>query len=309
MDTTTLIQELREVQTESYTWTFAFYAVKKRRDGIEMEWNVCNMSRIAAQIEVIREHLLKKPLADKPVLPYSPFLSDKEAIGALEQSDEMIREQLQDVFLNIQNGQNYSPKDFVSGIMPKITGYAFYGEPSEAEKPPMLFMRRGNPFLSGARFYNSEDDTAAFHNDPIIKLTPAVDFLAVGNACYFFAASVEKDFAFENRHFIIAQKYLDKLAAAEVIGNYDFFESVVMRSKNARKFLDFNEEIMDYISRLPIIARAEFLEKYGVAIDKNGRMNTYDPEQCELVIDLLCGRSCLDPLGRLSVGNKIMVRE
>jgi len=57
------------------------------------------------------------------------------------------------------------------------------------------------------------------------------------------------------------------------------------------------------------VGREEFLATYGVTIDYDGRMDTSDTEQCELMIDLLCCRSCLDPLGRLAVGSNITVRE
>ena len=82
-----------------------------------------------------------------------------------------------------------------------------------------------------------------------------------------------------------------------------------MTAKNARKFLDFNDEILEHITGLPIVERADFLDKYGVSLDREGRMDTFDSGDCELVIDLLCGRSCLDPLGRLSVGSNITPRE
>ena len=82
-----------------------------------------------------------------------------------------------------------------------------------------------------------------------------------------------------------------------------------MTAKNAKKFIDFDREILEYIVRLPVVEREEFLSHYGITVDREGRMETYDPEQCELIIDLLCCRSCLDPLGRLSVGSKITPRE
>jgi hypothetical protein len=96
---------------------------------------------------------------------------------------------------------------------------------------------------------------------------------------------------------------LEKIAEAGVIGNYDSFENTVMKIKNAKKFLAFNEEILEYITGLSIMDRTDYLEKFGVELDKEGRMDSYESFQSELIIDLLCGRSCLDPLNRLSVGS------
>lgn len=310
MDTSTLTDALRSLNPEEYTWKFALYSTQKSRDGLELEFNLCNMRDIPAQIELMREYLLKKPVFDKPVAPYSPFLSDKENIGALDKSNELIREQLTDAFMSIRNGQDYPPNDYISGEMPKITGYAFYGEQTEnGANESVLLMRRGNPFLTGARLYVGLDDEITPNSTPILKFTTAVDFLVIGGVCYFLSSSIEKDFAFENRHFAIAGKWLDKIVEAEIIGNYDGFEKAVMTSKNARKFLDFDNEVLEYIVGLPIVERTEFLEKYNVEIDRNGRVDTYESEQSEFFIDLLCSRSVLDPLGRLSIGNNITPRE
>ena len=309
MNTTVLADALRALNPEEYTWKFALYSTQKSRDGLELEFHLCNMQHIPEQIEVMREYLLKKPVADKPVAPYSPFLSDKENIGALDQSDDLICGQLTDAFMSIKNGHEYPPKDFVSGSMPKVAGYAFYGEHKDNGAESMLLMRRGNPFLTGARFYAGSDHEIIPNSIPVLKFTAAVDFLVLGSVCYFFSSSIEKDLAFENRHFAIARKWLDKLVDAEIIGNYDNFERVVMTSKSARKFLDFDSEILEYIIGLPIVERTEYLEKYGVEIDRNGRMDTYESKQCDFIIDLLCSRSCLNPLGKLSIGNHITPRE
>jgi len=312
LNTEKLADALRALDPKEYSWKFALYSAQKTRDGLELEFNLCGMKDISEQIELMRDYLLKKPVADKPVAPFSPFLSDKENIGAMDKSDGMIREQLTDAIMSIKNGQEYMPADFVSGKMPKIVGYAFYGELTESNadsNAQVLFMRRGNPFLTGARFYSGSDGDITPYSTPILKFTTAVDFMTIGGVCYFLSSSIEKDFAFENRHFVIAQKCLDKLAEAEIIGNYDCFERAVMTSKNARKFLDFNDEVLEYIIKLPIVERSEFLDKYGVEVDRNGMMDTFDSDQCEYVIDLLCSRSSIDPLGRLSVGNRILPRE
>ena len=309
MDTTTLTDVLRALNPEEYTWKFAPYRALKSRDGIELEFYLCNMQNIPEQVEGIREYLLNKPVADKPVAPYTPFLSDKESIGALDKSDDQIHERLTGIFMSIKNGHLYPPKDFVSGSMPKVAGYAFYGEPIGDDSEPVLLMRRSNPFLTGARFYAGPDNEIIPTDMPVLKFTAAIDFLVIGSFCYFFSSSIEKDFDFQNRHFAVAQKWLDRLVEAEVIGNYDNFERAVMTSKNARKFLDFDTEVLEYIVGLPIVERAEYLEKYGVETDPGGRMDTYGPEQCSFIIDLLCSRSCLNPLGKLSTGNNITPRE
>jgi hypothetical protein len=308
LDTAVLTKALRSLDSKSISWKFALYSAQKSRDGMELEWHLCNMQDISGQIELIREHLLKKPVADKPVAPYSPFLSDKENIGAMDKNNDLIQEQLSDIVMNIRNGQAHPPEDFISGAIPKIIGYAFYGEFSDGNDP-IIFMRRSNPFISGNQLFAGSGNEVSLNKVPIFKLSSAVDFISISGVCYFLSAAIEKDFEFENRHFAIAQKWLDKMVDAEIIGNYDNFERTVMTAKNARKFLDFDEEVLEHIVGLSIINRDEVLGKYGASLDQQGRMDTYDSGDCELIIDLLCGRSCLDPLGRLSVGSNITPRE
>lgn len=314
MDTNTLTEALRALNPETLTWKFALYGTRKSRDGLELEWNLCKMRGVSAQTEIIKEFLLKKPVAEKPVAQYSPFLSDKENIGALGKGDELIREQIVDIILNIQNGQTYAPEDFVSGVLPKAAGFAFYGERRDEDGQIVeqaIFMRRGNPFLSGgaARLFTTTGDEIVSCDKPTLKFTAAVDFLLIGEVCYFLSSAIEKDFALENRHFAIAQKRMGLIAEAEIVSDYERLEESVMKAKNARKFLEFDKNILEHISRLPVVEREEFLSTYGVTIDHNGRMDTSDADQSELIIDLLCCRSCLDPLGRLSVGSNITPRE
>ena len=252
MDTTILTEALRGLDTDMYTWKFALYAALKNRDGVELDWHLCNMQGIPEQVQVIKEQLLKKPVADKPVARYSPFLSDKENIAALENNDEMIHGQVTDICMSIRNGQAYPPKDFISGKLPKMAGYAFFGVHNEAGESdsPVLFMRRGNPFLSGAALFTGTDEGIVENAAPIIKFNPSVDFLLVNNVCYIFSSSIENDLAFENRHFAIAEKCLEKIAEKEVVGDYESFENTVMKLKNAKKFLAFNEEILMHIAGL-----------------------------------------------------------
>jgi len=314
LNTTTLTEALRELKPDALTWKFGLYSTNKGRDGLELEWNLCDMRGISGQVDILREYLLKKPVAEKSVAQYSPFLSDKENIGAIECKDEIIRDQLSDIIISIQRGQTHAAADFVSGVLSKPVGFAFYGERRDDAGNILeqaLFMRRGNPFLTGqtSRLFTAEGAEVIFCDKPILKFTSAVDFLMIGDVCYILSSGIEKDLALENRHFAIAQKRMGLIADANIISDYDKLEACVMKAKNARKFLDFDKGVLEYIGRLPIVEREEFLSTYGVTIDFNGRMDTSDAEQCELIVDLLCCRSCLDPLGRLSVGSNITPRE
>lgn len=314
MDTTTLTEALRELSPDTLTWKLALYSTSKGRDGLELDWHLCSMRGIASQADSTREYLLKKPVAEKPVAAYTPFLSDKENIGAIAKEDKVIHEQLVDIILSIRNGQAHAPEGFVSGVLPKPAGYAFYGERRDDEDnilEQVIFLRRSNPFMSGqsARLFTTEGDDVISCVNPVLKFTSTADFLLIGNVCYVLSSAVEKDLSLENRHFAIAQKRMGLIAEADIVSDYDKLEACVMKAKNARKFLDFDKAVLEYIGRLPIVEREEFLGTYGVTIDHNGRMDTSDAEQCEMIVDLLCCRSCLDPLGRLSVGSNITPRE
>lgn len=314
MNTGIITEALRQLNPESLTWKFALYSTSKSRDGIELEWHLCSMKGIPGQVDTIKEHLLKKPVAEKSVEQYSPFVSYKESISAMTRNDEVIRSQISDILLNIRNGQEQAPEDFITGAINKPAGYAFYGESRDADgnvADRVLFMRRGNPFLTGqaAKLFIGSGNHIAPCNVPVLKFTAAADFLMVGDICYIFSSAVEKDFSLESRHFAIAQKRMELIADAAIVSDYERFEASVMKAKNARKFLDFDKNILEHITKLPIVEREDFLSTYGVTIDHEGRMDTFDVDQCELIIDLLCCRSFLDPLGRLSTGSNIIQRD
>jgi hypothetical protein len=314
LDTQTLTDALRALNPENLTWKFALYTTLKNRDGLALEWNCCPMEELPAQAGKLTEFLLKKPVAEKHVAPYSPVLSDRENIAALSAGDELVQEQIGDIILNIRHAQTYAPEDYVSGLMPRSAGYAFYGErrnEQDQAEEQVLFMRRGNPFLTGAnaQLYTSAAGAIVACEKPVLKFTAAVDCLLIGGVCYFFSAAVQKDFSLEDRRLAIAAQRLALIAEAAIVSDYDRLERVVMSAKNARKFLDFDKQILEHIVRLSIVEREEFLSVYGLTIDRRGLVDTYDPEQGELFVDLLCCRSCLDPLGRLSVGSNITPRQ
>jgi hypothetical protein len=313
LDTKTLTETLREFLPYDFEWKFGLYTTRKSRDGLELDWNLCKMKGIASWVEAVKTFLLEKATNERTVMPYSPFLP-KENIPAIERADELISERLWTVLADIKNGVTYSPEDFLSGVVSKPTGYGFYGCKKDEEgniTDEVLFMRRANPFLAGqrTRLCVTEADEIVTSEKPMLKFMPNTDFLLLGNVCYFISEGIEKDFELENRHYAIAGKRMADISSAEIVGNFDFFEKEAYSGKNARKFIDFDRKILEYIVQLPITEREEFLVAYGINIDKNGRMDTSDTEQCGLIIDLICGRSCLDPLGRLSVGSNITPRE
>lgn len=314
MDTNKLIESLRSLQPSELEWKFALYNARKGRDGVELEWYSSKMQGISSWVDTIKTSLLEKTTADKTVADYSPFLSDKEHIAAIEKTNDLIKDQITNILINIKNALNYSPEDFVSGTLPKITGFAFYGELKDDNgevNGDVLFMRRSNPFLSGnkVRLCTSSGSEIVTVEKPILKFTPATDFIFIGDICYFNSSAIEKDFELENRHFAIAAKRMNDISEAGIVSDFEKLEAAAMSPRNARKFMDFDIKILEHIARLGVVEREEFLSTFGIILDNDGRMDSFDAEQCELIIDLLCCRSFLDALGRLSTGSNVMPRE
>ncbi|MDR0405683.1 MAG: hypothetical protein LBH54_02685 [Clostridiales bacterium] len=313
LETRALTESLRGFSSAGFEWSFALYNTRKSRDGLALEWKLCRMRDVAKWTEVLAAYLLEKTAAEKTVAPYSPFLS-REVIPALAETDDFIREQLWETLTDIKNGLEYAPENFVNGDVSKPTGYAFYGCQKDAEgkvTKQTLFMRRANPFLSGdkIRLCAARVKEIVTSDTPLLKFAAATDFLLIDGVCYFFSAGIEKDFELKNRNLAVAAKRVGEIANAEIVSDLDKLEAAAFAAKNARKFIDFDKTVLAHVTRLSIVDREEFLLTYGITVDRGGRMDTSDPEQCELIIDLLCGRSCLDALGRLSVGSNIMPRE
>ncbi len=305
-----LAQQLQGWNPAELEWKFALYSTSKSRDGQTLEIHSCGMQGIASFVESVRIHLLEKVLTERTPAAHSPFLG-KESIGTLEKKDELICDALDEVLMNTLGAVSYAPEDFVSGVLPAPKGYLFYGCKTDEDGRPeqqALFMKRSNPFLSAGkgRLCTTAGDEVTDCVQPVLKFAQALDFLFINDVCYFLNPAIEKDFGMENRHFLICMKRLTTIAQAEIVSNYELLEQAAI--KNARKFLEFDSGILEHITRLPITEREDFLLTYGITIDGQGKMETGDPEQCELVIDLLCCRSCLDPLGRLATGHNITPR-
>lgn len=313
MDTQQLIQNLREVAPDELDWKLILYNTVKGRDGQELEFNQCKMQGISAWVESLKTAVLEKGIADRTVTEYSPFLP-KEVIGVLEKENELIREQLGDILTSLDGTLTYAPEDFMSGVLPNPKGYGFYGYSKDENGKivnQVLFLRRSNPFMAAGKtlLCSTQADEIVKSDKPMLKFTPAADFLFINDVCYFLTASIEKDFGLENRHIAITAKRLGTIADAALINEYDQFEKTAMAAKNAKKFIDFDVQILEHIAKLSVENRADFLSEFGIILDNEGKMDTRDPEQCELIIDLLCCRSCKDAFGRLSTGSKITPRE
>lgn len=313
METRTLTESLRGLNPVELEWKFALYNTQKSRDGLALDWKLCKMKGIAKWVETLVTYLLERTLAEKTVADYSPFLS-KEVIPALAETDNLIKDQIWEAVADIKNGLEYAPENFANGDVSKPTGYGFYGyQKDESGKiiKQVLFMRRTNPFLSGdkVRICTTQVNEIITSDKPVLKFMPTTDFLLIDGICYFLSAGIEKDFELKNRNFAIASKRMAEIGGAEIVSDYEKLEEAAFAGKNAKKFIDFDKSVLEHIARLSILDREDFLVTYGITIDNEGRMDASDPDQCELIIDLLCGRSCLDPLGRLSVGNNITPRE
>ena len=322
MDTHSLVQALQGLNPKDYDWKFCLYSPHKSRDGISLSWNACAMADIPRWAEQMARLLLEKTLTDRVVTDYSPLLP-KEEIGALSQGDPQIRDQIGDVLLSIAGAETKAPEDFANGVVNKPVGYAFYGlkpaeEPLESEDAgetrlpkEVLFLRRTNPFISGTKALLAvgRDDEIVEAPTPLLKFTPQTDFLLMDGVCYFINESIAKDFDLETRANAVCSRRLEQIAEADVVGSYEQLELAALGGKHTRKFLEFDKEILDHIASLSIESRMDFLTVYGITLDADGKMDSADPEQCELIIDLLCGRTCTDVLGRLAVGVNIKPRE
>ncbi|MDR2647888.1 MAG: hypothetical protein LBB67_07195 [Oscillospiraceae bacterium] len=322
MDTHDLIVALQGLHAKEYDWTFALYSTHKSRDGLQLSWNACAMDGIAMWVDQLIRPLLEKTLNERTVAEYSPLLP-KEEIGALESGNELIRDPLQDMLQGIPSAEKHAPEDFANGVVAKPAGYAFYGtctftEPAEHEDEEpkqvtkrVVFLRRSNPFIGGAKtlLCAAKGDTIVESDTPLLKFAMQTDFLLIDDICYFLNDSIAKEFDLESREFAVCNRRLEQITEADVVGDLEQFQLAALSGKNPRKFLDFDREILEHIAGLSVESRIDFLAKYGVELDADGKMNTADAEQCELIIDLLCGRSCLDALGRLAVGINIKPRE
>ncbi|MDR1565397.1 MAG: hypothetical protein LBS74_10615 [Oscillospiraceae bacterium] len=312
MDIKAFTESIRGLVPSEYQWKFSLYSTSKSSDGLELNFGLCAMQGISVWAEVIKNHLLEKVASSRLVAEYSPLL-EKEVIGAVAETDELIKEPLSTILTDLQNALEYPSEDFVNGTMPRTAGYAFYGERTDEESGELkkvLFMRRSNPFLQGAKtlLCTVQGEALAQSVSPVLKFAAPVDFLFIDGVCYFLSTGIEKDFELENRNAAICAKRMELIAESGVIGNYDMLESEAMSAKNARKFIDFDNAILKHIVSLEIMDRIDFLSTYGIILDNEGRIETSDAEQCELLIDLLCCRSCLDAFGRLAVGSKITPR-
>ncbi|MDR0883121.1 MAG: hypothetical protein LBN05_00705 [Oscillospiraceae bacterium] len=302
-----LTEALRGVAPRTLEWTLAPYNSSKTKDGVSFMFGKCAMKNIGTWVETVLEQLLAVNLAKQDVAAYTSFLP-KEQIGAIEANAPLIQEPLTEALGALTQALPYNPEDFLSGLFPKVTGIAFSA--TAADGTPLLIMKRGNPFLSGKKVLlcTADDDTGEIHEStvPMLKFTAGADFVLVGGVAYFFSAAAQKDFALEDRPAALCAKATALVGECDLVSDFARFEEVA--KKNARKFEDFGNELVENLGRMNIGAREEFISTFGLVLAADGRIDSSTPEQCVLLVDFLCQRACLDVYGRLAVGNKITPR-
>ncbi|MDR1734009.1 MAG: hypothetical protein LBR73_03910 [Oscillospiraceae bacterium] len=317
MDLKELTDQLRAFQPRNYNWTFALYHAQKSKDGVCLNWNRCAMEGIGEWAEEHRRLLLEKKLQEACVTEYSPLLQPKEEIGFLETGNELIREQMHGILNAIPNADQHAPEDFANGVVNKPHGYVFYGKPGKKaldanpEATDVLLWRRANPFIPWSKtlLCAGINGTVKESENPILQFKPQTDFLMIAGHCFFLSEAVSKDLDLESRAAAVCDKRLSQLEEADILSNYEMMQLTAIGTKHTRKFLDFNREVLEHVKSLSISGRADFLSPFGISLDPAGKLDCFDEETCALIIDLFCGRVCIDVLGRLSTGKEIRVLE
>jgi len=303
-----LTEAIRNLEPRSLEWEFLLYNSAKTKDGASFMFGKCDMANIGTWVETVLDHILESNLRKQTVAEYSSFLP-REEIGAIPADAPLMSEPLTEALGAVKSALPYNPEDFLTGMFPKVSGHAFHA--LDADGRDILLMRRSNPFLGGKKVLLcdcGEDDGIVKETvSPLLKFTAGADFLLLDGVCYFISAAAQKDFALEDRAAALCARATALIGECDLVGDFVRFEELA--KKQARKFEDFSEELVMSVSRMGIQARDEFVSTYGVSVGADGRIETNSDEQCLLLIDFLCSRSCLDIYGRLAVGNKITPRE
>ncbi|MDR1805352.1 MAG: hypothetical protein LBQ80_01070 [Clostridium sp.] len=303
-----LSEAIRGLEPRGLEWSFLPYNSSKTRDGVSFMFGKCAMKNIGAWVETVLDSLLSENLSKQSVTEYSSFLP-KEEIGAIPASSLLMSEPLTEALGAVKGALPYNPEDFLTGLFPRVTGYAFYAKDKNGAE--VLLMRRTNPFLGGKKqlLCDCEEDSGEIKESlsPLLKFTADADFLLLDGVCYFITAAAQKDFALEDRAAALCAQATEIIGECDLVSDFARFEETA--KKQARKFEDFSEDLVVSIGRMGVQAREEFAGTYGVSVGSDGRLETNTPEQCALLIDFICRRSCLDIYGRLAVANKITPRE
>ncbi|MCL2024024.1 MAG: hypothetical protein FWG82_06615 [Oscillospiraceae bacterium] len=303
-----LTESIRTLEPRKLNWELLIYNSAKGRDGVSFMFGKCEMENIGTWVTTVLEAILDTNLQKQTVAKYSSFLP-REEIGAVAAESPLMNEPLSEALNGAKSALPYNPEDFLSGMFPKISGYAFHA--TDENGKDILLMRRANPFVFGNRMLGcicGEDDGVIKESrTPILKFSAKADFLLLDNVCYFFSGAAQRDFALEDRAAALCAQALSLIGECDMVSDFARLEEAA--KKQSRKFEDFSEELMENIGRMSLQARDEYVSTYGVSVGADGRILTNTAEEAGLLIDFLCSRSCLDIYGRLAVGSKIVPRE
>lgn len=157
--------------------------------------------------------------------------------------------------MDIWHTIEYPLADYVSGAAAKPVGYGFYDcfkKEDDTVKTEILLLNRKNPFMTGNKslLFVPKEDCLTTYDDPLLDIALDAGLLYIDGVCYFLNPNIEKDFGLEDRNVQICEQRMELIAEASIISDYEQLEAVAVKS--ARKFVDFDNAILDHIVKYPL---------------------------------------------------------
>lgn len=144
------------------------------------------------------------------------------------------------------------------------------------------------------RFFSIDKASYKEISEDVLHLIISTDVIIIDGDIYFFTLSGENLFNMPRAYKKICEKDIEVIKCADIISNFEKFETVAQSKHNPRKFVAFNEEALNILKN--INTRQRISRQFDIRLDNNNKFDTSIDGTAEKLIKILCQRAMLDPL-------------
>ncbi|EOR25301.1 hypothetical protein A500_10505 [Clostridium sartagoforme AAU1] len=190
----------------------------------------------------------------------------------------------------------------------KANAYVFIGSYtlSDGTSENIYLITRKNPLLTYKKgrtpIFTSQNNTIAKADEPLVQFSKSFDAIVYKNTMYMINNNCESIFNMEYTHKILCKKHLSELEAANIIANFENYDSFASSGQNPKKFITYDASIVEKLTqtkwknklakdlKIPLDSTTKKFDlheeanarKFTLAICGKTKLNMFDDGICEV---------------------------
>lgn len=290
-----LLREVFEAVKNCGAWSLQLLQIQSKEGRVNYYCREITLEP-EGRIKEFADELTKRYLGAEGIDAYSSvdeYCGDVvgKVIYKLQADNELISVAFNELIARVADPDKEDKID-----VPKFHAYVLCGTVRIAEKNiPLKLFSMQSPLVSMTnRFWCIQKTTFREIKEQVLSLKRTIDVLILDRTVYMFTLAGERLFAMERAYKTVCATKVDMIANSGILADPEAFQNVAKAGHNPRRFVSYNPE--RFTAMLDEHRRRKFANKFGIALDKNNKIDTDDAKTSERLVKFLCNKGMLDPL-------------